>query len=164
MLHVSTFSLLFFRCLPCLILYLPSGCTFSLHSTLRRKMKQTGSSENVGFNYWSKGLFSFLFDLCSLPYSSLNNTSLPVGNGTLVDVARWVGRKFSPPLLHIISLDWMTVGWMHAVDFVAAWLTAWFFNLFIHWLAKLMCYGLTDWLVDWLFYWLTGSLNGWLYD
>ena len=77
MLHVSTSSLLFFRWLPCFILYLPSRCTFSLLSTLCRKVKQKGSSENVGFNYWSKGLFPFLFDLYSLPYSSLNNISLP---------------------------------------------------------------------------------------
>jgi hypothetical protein len=94
-LHVSTSSLLFFRWLPCFILCLPSGCTFSLLSTLCHKVKQRGSSENAGFNYSSKGLFPFLFDLYSLPCSSLNNISLPAGNGMLVDVASRVRCGFS---------------------------------------------------------------------
>jgi len=128
-LHVST-SLLLFIWLPCFVLYLPSRCTFSLLSTLCRKMKQTGSSENVGFNYWSKGLFPFLFDLYSLPYSSLNNISLPVGNGTLVDVPSWEGRRFSSPLPHIISLEWM-------IEWRICWLKACcrFCGCLINWMA-----------------------------
>lgn len=135
---------------PLLVLNLPSGTQFLLLSTLHRKVKQTGSSENVGFNYWSKGVFPFLFDLYSLVCSSLNNISLP--QGVINSCMRQAEN--GADLAHSISLDWMN-------DLLVEWMPSWFCGCLINWRALWLLCLLFGWMKFWRMVWLAGWIK-WL--
>lgn len=126
MLRVLPSSLSGFNHYPCPI-YLrgtyPHDC---IEHCIYSKVKQTGSSENVGFSYWSKGLFPpsapLLFDLYSLPCSCLNKIPLAAGIYTHRVVHSWT-RKIDHCLHIISSSKWLT-DWLanRLIGYLATWL------------------------------------------